>query len=62
MVYIRRGWLTEEEYRDFEKYFYTPYKNCGGNGVADRIMIEVKNLPLRSIDYNPPNIRRGSKS
>lgn len=48
MSYIQRGWISKDEYEDFRKYLYEPYKEFGGNGVAERIMDGVKNLPLRS--------------
>lgn len=48
--YIERGWITRDEYEEFRLYLYDPYKDCGGNGVADRIMEEISHLPLRS--YN----------
>lgn len=44
--YIDRGWLTREEYEDYQKYFYEPYKALGGNGVAERIMNGVSELPI----------------
>lgn len=46
--YIERGWISKDEFEDFEKYLYRPYKDLGGNGVGDRIMEEVLHLPLRS--------------
>lgn len=45
--YIHRGWITKDELEDFRKYFYEPYKALGGNGVAERIMNEVTNLPFK---------------
>lgn len=46
MSYIERGWITKDEYEDYRKYLYEPYKALGGNGVTERIMGEVTNLPL----------------
>jgi len=46
--YIERGWISRDEYEEFRKYLYEPYKAFGGNGVAERIMEEVSRLPLRS--------------
>lgn len=46
--YIERGWISRDEYEDFRKFLYEPYKDFGGNGVAERIMEEVSHLPLRS--------------
>jgi hypothetical protein len=48
--YIERGWITKDEYEDYRKYLYDPYKALGGNGVAERIMEEVSKLPIRSYD------------
>lgn len=47
MAYIERGWVTKDEYEDYRKYLYDPYKALGGNGVTERIMAEVSSLPLR---------------
>jgi len=46
--YIERGWITRDEYEDYRRYLYEPYKALGGNGVTERIAAEVSNLPLRS--------------
>jgi hypothetical protein len=48
MEYIRRGWLTKDEYDDFIKYLYAPYATFGGNGLAEKIKDEVARLPLRN--------------
>lgn len=45
--YIERGSISKDELEDFTKYFHSPYKELGGNGVADRIMREVYKLPFR---------------
>jgi hypothetical protein len=46
MKYIDRGWVTNEEYEDYQKYFFEPYKALGGNGVAERIMTDLQHLPI----------------
>lgn len=48
MRYIERGWISADEYEEFRKYLYEPYKAAGGNGVAERIMEDVSHLPFRS--------------
>ena len=48
MGYIERGWITRDEYEDYRRYLYEPYKALGGNGVTERVAAEVSNLPLRS--------------
>lgn len=51
MKYIKRGSITHDEYEDFRKYIYEPYKGLGGNGSGDRIMCEVDKLPIRNGYY-----------
>lgn len=44
--YIRRGWISTDEYEDFFHYLGDPYSEFGGNGLADKVMKDVKALPL----------------
>jgi hypothetical protein len=46
MDYIERGWITNDEYDDYRR-LYDAYKALGGNGVTERVMAEVTNLPMR---------------
>jgi hypothetical protein len=50
IAYIERGWVTRDELEEYEKYFFEPYKALGGNGVAERIWLEVARLPI--VPYN----------
>ena len=45
--YIERGYITQEEYDSLYNYLYTPYKELGGNGTAERLVQEVKQLPIK---------------
>lgn len=45
--YIERGYITRAEYADFRRYFYDPYKELGGNGLAEKVMNEINKLPLK---------------
>lgn len=47
MAYKQRGYLTKDEFEDFVKYFYEPYTELGGNGLAERIHADVSRLPIR---------------
>lgn len=49
--YIERGWISNDEYEDLTKYLYKPYKDMGGNGTVERLMNEIKNLPIRNTVY-----------
>lgn len=64
MSYIERGYLTKDEYEDFEKYLYQPYSEFGGNGLAEKVMTDVKRLPIynmhRSITPNVPVTQLGA--
>lgn len=46
MTYIERRSITKDEYEDLEKYLYQPYSAFGGNGLAEKVMTEVKLLPM----------------
>lgn len=46
MTYIERRSITKDEYEDLEKYLYGPYSAFGGNGLAEKVMTEVKLLPM----------------
>lgn len=46
--YIDRGWVSKDEADEFETYLFGPYFELGGNGLAERIVKEVGQLPIRS--------------
>lgn len=48
MQYIRRGYITRDEYENFYHYLYSPYEKSGGNGSAKRLKLEVDKLPIRN--------------
>lgn len=45
-MYIIRGYILEWEYEDLIDYIYEPYKSLGGNGTAEKLISEVKKLPI----------------
>lgn len=51
MIYIKRGYITPDEYENLYDYLYKPYEKMGGNGSAKRIMEEVIHLPTRPNGY-----------
>ena len=51
MIYIERGWVSQDEYENLYEYLYKPYEKLGGNGSAKRIMIEVNKLPIHKSTY-----------
>ena len=44
--YIKRGQLTRDEFENLHDYLYRPYKELGGNGTAEKLMNDVKKLPI----------------
>ena len=44
--YMRRGSITRDEYEDYIHYFVDPYFKIGGNGMAERVVEDVKKLPV----------------
>lgn len=47
MVYVTRGYITQDEYENLNDYLYQPYEKMGGNGSAKRVMEEVRKLPVK---------------
>lgn len=49
MVYVDRGYITQDEYENLNDYLYAPYEKIGGNGSAKRVMEEVRRLPMHKM-------------
>ena len=47
MGYLERGWLSKDEYEDYMKYLVKPYSAFGGNGLAEKVVEDVKKLPIQ---------------
>lgn len=45
--YIEDGSITDAEFENLNKYLYEPYIKLGGNGTAEKIMDDVKKLPVK---------------
>lgn len=50
--YIRRGWISADEYHELHHYLYLPYKDMGGDGTAERQMKLVEKLPAEEAKKN----------
>lgn len=50
--YVRRGYITKDEYENLHDYLYKPYTKLRGNGTAERVMKEVDKLPLHNKEVN----------
>lgn len=49
VFYIERGHITLAEYETLIHYLYGPYKAIGGNGLTEKLVGEVRNLPRKSV-------------
>ena len=61
MHYIERGWITKDEYENLFTYLYEPYEKLGGNGSAQRVVEEVKKLPIKISNYNTEEDKHETK-
>ncbi len=59
MKYVSKGEITQGEYENLNKYLYEPYKKMGGNGTAERLMVEVNKLKIVPDTY-PRNPNGGN--
>lgn len=50
-AYIKQGYVTSGDYQNIHDYLFVPYQRLGGNGTAEKIMEEVKALPMRKDNY-----------
>ena len=50
LMYLKRGFITQDEYENLYEYLYKPYEQLGGNGSAKKVMQEVQKLPIHQID------------
>lgn len=48
-VYLERGYITRDEYENLNDYLYLPYKEMGGNGTAEKVIQDVRKLPLKEV-------------
>lgn len=59
LKYIKRGYITNEEYENLVKFLYKPYQNLGGNGTAFRLMEEVNKIPIKHSHF--PDLENSEK-
>ena len=50
-AYIQRGYVSADEYEAYLKLLVEPYKEMGGNGVAERVAGEVATLKFRTVAF-----------
>lgn len=42
--YEEKGYISAQDYDDIDKYLYQPYKKLGGNGTAEMVMKNLREL------------------
>ena len=45
-VYLKEQGITKDEYENLYDYLYLPYKELGGNGTAEKMINDIKKLPI----------------
>lgn len=58
MRYIQRGSVTKDELENLVDYLYAPYKEMGGNGTAERVIMEVQKLQITEYPQTWPIVDR----
>lgn len=53
MTYIKRDYITQDEYENLHQYLWEPYHELGGNGSAERVMRAVDNIKIVPNNYKP---------
>lgn len=43
---LEQGYMTTDDYRNLRKGLYEPYKQIGGNGLAEKMVNDVEKLPI----------------
>ena len=51
-IYIARGWIDTDEYKELNQYLFEPYVAMGGDGTAQRLIKEVEKLPIKKEVHN----------
>ena len=51
--HIEDGFISTDDYNDLIKYLYQPYKDMGGDGTVERLMLKVKALPTHAEGARP---------
>lgn len=45
--YLAQGYITAAQYKSLNEYLYRPYKELGGNGTAEKIMMKIDKLEFK---------------
>lgn len=59
--YLRRGYINHDEYENLRDFLFTPYKELGANGSAEKLMLEIEKLPIRHVSFDGLPTQKGDK-
>lgn len=45
--YLKKGFVSTNEFHELEHYLYMPYSAMGGNGTAEKLYEDVKKLKVK---------------
>ena len=54
--YIDQGWIDINVLNDIDKYLYSPYRERGGNGTAERLFDKLRALPNKPPEKEVENV------
>lgn len=57
MRHVEKGYMYRDEYEDFRRYLVDPYKALGGNGVVDRILADIQQLPIHNHHHKKIHVK-----
>lgn len=47
--FLKQGYITKDQYENLHDYLFIPYHDLGGNGTAEKIIEDVKRLPIKEV-------------
>ena len=50
--YLKQGYITKDQYENLHDYLFIPYHDLDGNGTAEKIVDDVKKLPIKEVSDN----------
>ena len=57
--YLKRGWVTADEYENLYEYLYKPYEALGGNGLAKTLVEKVSRLEIKENPITETKNKKG---
>lgn len=55
--FLKQGYVSKDQYENLHDYLFIPYHDLGGNGTAEKIIEDVKRLPIKEVSPDEDNHR-----